>query len=174
MTADPLAAPGKPMPKALQLADDLEIPTVHRGALRHEIIAELRRLHAESLEAEALREKMSDILRRTANALKGEPDELTLHSWHDLPEVAMTLRYEVDAMAAIKEERDALQASMVETRKSLENTVNAAVMWLSLLCEAAGLDPDETTVEFSDRGGALPPITISVAGTITALKERLK
>ena len=85
-----------------------------------------------------------------------------------------TLRYELDAIAAIKEERDALQASLVETRKLLEPTVNAAVMWLSLLCEAAGLDPDETTVEFSDREGNLPPIKVSVAGTIATLKERLK
>ena len=59
---------------------------------------------------DALREKMSDILRRTAAALKGEPDDLALHSWHDLTEVAMTLRYEVDAIAAIKEERDALRS----------------------------------------------------------------
>lgn len=72
--------------------------------------AALRRLHAELVESDALREKMSDILRRTANALKGEPDDLTLHSWHDLTEVAMTLRYEVDAIAAIKEERDALRS----------------------------------------------------------------
>ena len=66
--------------------------------------AELRRLHAELVESDAMREKMSDILRRTATALKGDPDELTLHSWHDLPEVARTLRYEVDAIATIKEE----------------------------------------------------------------------
>jgi len=79
---------------------------------------------------------------------------------------------------------EALQASLVEARNRLgayakvkaadEATVNYAVMWISLLCEAAGFDPEGTTVEFSDRKGGLPPITVSVAGTITALKERLK
>jgi len=93
-------------PDALALADALE--TFHNPHDR-QAAAELRRLHAELVEADALRKKMSDILRRTA-AIKGEPGELTLHSWHDLPEVAMTLRYEVDAIAAIKEERDALRS----------------------------------------------------------------
>ena len=83
-------------PEALRLADALDALVDSfgmPGRLNTERNAadELRRLHAESLEAEALREKMSDILRRTANALKGEPDELTLHSWHDLPEVAIEL-----------------------------------------------------------------------------------
>ena len=95
-----------------------------------------------------------------------------------------SLRYEVDAIAAIKEERDALQASLREAKKLLEAyaqvkaadeaRMQQAVMWISLLCEAAGLDPEGTTVEFSEREGGLPPITVSVAGTITALQERLK
>lgn len=34
----------------------------------------------------ALRERLADILIRTANAIKGEPEPLTSHSWHDLPE----------------------------------------------------------------------------------------
>lgn len=100
-------------PLALKLAEAYEA-TGLRGHI--EAAAELRRLHAELAESDALREKMSYILRRTATALKGEPDddELTLHSWHDLPEVAMTLRCEVDAIAAIKEERDALQSENAE------------------------------------------------------------
>ena len=48
-----------------------------------------------------------------------------------------------------------------------------SVMWLSLLCEAAGLDPEGTTVEFSDRENNMPPITVSVAETIAALRQRL-
>lgn len=93
-------------PYALALADHLEQFRSFPNDLA--AAAELRRLHAELVESDALREKMSDVLRRTATALKGEPDELTLHSWHDLPEVAMTLRYEMGAIAASKEERDAL------------------------------------------------------------------
>lgn len=100
-------------PDALRLADVLDLLWLD-GKTPQQAAAELRRLHAELAEPDALREKMSDILRRTAIALKGEPGEMTLHSWHDLPEVAMTLRYEVDAIAAIKEERDALQSENAE------------------------------------------------------------
>ena len=39
-------------------------------------------------------EQLTDILTRTANALKGPPAELTEHSWHDLPEVAKKLKEE--------------------------------------------------------------------------------
>ena len=35
---------------------------------------------------------LSNLLERTANALKGEATELSMHSFHDLPEVAMALR----------------------------------------------------------------------------------
>lgn len=85
-------------PDALALADHLEQFRSFPDDLA--AAAELRRLHAELVESDAMREKLSDILRRTATALKGEPDEFGVHSWHDLPEVAMTLRYEVDAIAA--------------------------------------------------------------------------
>lgn len=37
---------------------------------------------------EALRARMADLLTRTANALKGEPEPLHLHDWSDLPERA--------------------------------------------------------------------------------------
>lgn len=35
--------------------------------------------------------RLASILTRTANALKGQPGPQTLHSWHDLPEVAAKL-----------------------------------------------------------------------------------
>lgn len=34
------------------------------------------------------RTRMADLLTRTANALRGEPEPLSAHSWHDLPERA--------------------------------------------------------------------------------------
>lgn len=43
-------------------------------------------------ELTAQRDQLADILTRTANALKGQPAELSLHSWHDLPEVAQQLK----------------------------------------------------------------------------------
>ncbi len=64
-------------------------------ALRHEI-AQLKiesgqviaRLTAELHHEEELRNKLTDILTRTAAALKGPPHELQMHNWADLPEVA--------------------------------------------------------------------------------------
>ncbi len=49
-------------------------------------------VHGELEELTAQRDKLADILTRTANALKGEPPELARHSWHDLPEVAQHLK----------------------------------------------------------------------------------
>ena len=46
----------------------------------------------ELAELTAQRDKLADILTRTANALKGQPAELAQHSWHDLPEVAQRLK----------------------------------------------------------------------------------
>jgi hypothetical protein len=42
-------------------------------------------------EDRALCDKLSGILTRTANVLKGKPKPLHRHSWHDLPEVAQKL-----------------------------------------------------------------------------------
>lgn len=39
-----------------------------------------------------LLDRLSDILTRTANALKGEPKPLHMHDWSDLPEVAAALK----------------------------------------------------------------------------------
>ena len=55
-------------------------------------VADLKRriaeLEEELSEEAALREKLTDILTRTAIALKGpEPDNM-MWSWHDLPELA--------------------------------------------------------------------------------------
>lgn len=42
----------------------------------------------ETDESIALRERMADLLTRTANALKGDPGPLLRHDWSDLPDVA--------------------------------------------------------------------------------------
>jgi hypothetical protein len=46
-------------------------------------------------EEDWLRGRMADILTRTANALKGEPDGIYSHDWSDLPDVAARLRSEL-------------------------------------------------------------------------------
>lgn len=48
---------------------------------------EINELRAELAESDALRDKMGGILTRSVNAIRGEPEPLSLHSWHDLPEL---------------------------------------------------------------------------------------
>lgn len=70
-------------------------PDASAGELRvfiAEAIVALRRLHDERNEDDALREKLGGLLTGTANALKGEPNPLMHHSWHDLPEWAADAR----------------------------------------------------------------------------------
>jgi hypothetical protein len=50
--------------------------------------ARISKLEADEDETEALRDKMRDILNRTAVALHGGPLEMGQWSWHDLPELA--------------------------------------------------------------------------------------
>ncbi|MCC6972114.1 MAG: hypothetical protein IT434_18020, partial [Phycisphaerales bacterium] len=68
--------------------------------------AELAKLRTAANDDDALRERMANILTRTAAALKGEPGPLTLHDWSGLPEIAeraasdlAKLRQHAEAMA---------------------------------------------------------------------------
>jgi hypothetical protein len=78
-------------PEALRLADELD--------WRHKVdpinikaATEMRRLHEEVEELDALRERLADLLSRTAVALKGPEPPLTRWDWSDLPERALSLR----------------------------------------------------------------------------------
>lgn len=51
----------------------------------------------EEHEADLIRGRMENLLHGVANALKGEPKPLHMHSWHDLPEVAANMKREVFA-----------------------------------------------------------------------------
>ena len=62
------------------------MPTILRA--HADALEENARLRAEANDDDALRERMADILTRTAAALKGEPEPLTLHDWSGLPEIA--------------------------------------------------------------------------------------
>lgn len=82
-------------PEALRLAAELEAcPSINYKTHA----AELRRLHDDAEESEALRERLSALLRSTAIALRGPEPELTSYGWHDLPARA----------AAVVAQRDAL------------------------------------------------------------------
>ena len=109
-----------PLPEALRLADQLGaelVRTVAVDMLHHNAAAELRRLHAENdalradaAENEALRERMADILRRTAVALRGPEPPLARLGWHDLPERAAAAIAAIEVM-----QRAAQQAAESET-----------------------------------------------------------
>lgn len=69
-----------------------------RPATDAEVWAELERLRADQAECDALRERMADILSRTAVALRGPEPPLARWSWHDLPERAAAAIAAIDVM----------------------------------------------------------------------------
>jgi hypothetical protein len=80
-------------------------------------------------ELETLNARLSDLLNRTANALKGEPRPGSLHSWHDLPEVAALMR-------AVRQAEDAV----VEAAMAMNDEVGHRGAWLSVPCLRAVCD----------------------------------
>jgi hypothetical protein len=62
------------------------------GRIARDALAAIEALEREAADDDALRDRMRDLLTRTANALKGDPGPLKLHDWSDLPEVAARLR----------------------------------------------------------------------------------
>lgn len=71
-----------------------------------ELEARISDLELEAQLETCIREKLSEILTRTANVLKGEPDELTVHSWHDLAEIAGRRIAALDQQLAASRERE--------------------------------------------------------------------
>ena len=72
--------------------DDINVadmPTI--GCVNHDC-DKCKAQQQEIDELTAQRDFLADILTRTANALKGQPAELSSHSWHDLPEVAQQIK----------------------------------------------------------------------------------
>lgn len=59
-----------------------------------EVTIAIDKLAEEIEDMRALCDKLSDILTRTVNVLRGEPPPLTLWSWHDLPELASAAKQE--------------------------------------------------------------------------------
>jgi hypothetical protein len=70
-----------------------EGPALERDKLILALRAEVAELKAADDESEAVRSHLSAILTRTANVLNGPPpDALVSWSWHNLPELAATLK----------------------------------------------------------------------------------
>ena len=93
------------MAKRLKIPDAQVTESVVHNVPGHPVAAsctimycQLFDLQREINELDALRERLAVILTNTANALKGVPDPHVLHSWHDLAEVATTLRRGLEAI----------------------------------------------------------------------------
>lgn len=69
-----------------------------KDRLLAEAADEIQRLTDELREGDELRERLGDLLRRTAVALRGPEPPLTLWSWHDLPERAAAAVAAIDVM----------------------------------------------------------------------------
>ena len=86
--------------------------------------------------------KLGRILTDTANALKGEPAELTSHSWHDLANKANELKVEITELKA-QVQVDAMDIgglmSMVDSR---EHTIKELTAHINVLREALEIARD--------------------------------
>jgi hypothetical protein len=88
--------------------------------------ARAQELERENADYEALRERTSSILTRTANVLKGEPPALGMHSWHDLPEKADELQ---QRMAKLERQLERTAAIMSARRRQLEARQQYDAYW---------------------------------------------
>ena len=73
-------------------------PAAQRAGLFARAAAEVEELRRDLEENEALRERMADLLSRTAVALRGPEPPLTRWSWHDLPERAAAAVVAIEVM----------------------------------------------------------------------------
>ncbi len=65
------------------------------------LLVKVAALTEERDEETQLRERLAELLRGVAYALKGEPPTLTLHDWWDLPQVAATVKGSRDSAEAL-------------------------------------------------------------------------
>lgn len=84
--------------------DRLDYPHHPEDPDRHQTILRLQEMWNHKVRAEQERDdaekhsrRLGDLLKQTANALKGPPADLSMHDWSDLPTVAAKLRAEVQA-----------------------------------------------------------------------------
>lgn len=93
---DELVARVQQLAQVDKLTARVEQLTINNEQLRVQLDNRIEDQH----ELDQLLGRMSGLLHRTANALKGEPDELTWHDWSDLPAVAKALVQELDSYRA--------------------------------------------------------------------------
>ena len=76
----------------LKIGNPPDVGKMEQPVVKQDLTPEQPAQQQEIEELAAQRDFLADILTRTANALKGQPAELSSHSWHDLPEVAQQLK----------------------------------------------------------------------------------
>ena len=70
----------------LEMIDELETTIQHREDTNKALTAQVEALQAELAETSHTVETLSSLLAKICDIVKGQPPELTLYSWHDLPE----------------------------------------------------------------------------------------
>lgn len=107
-------------------ADEVQRLRAQLAATEAEARTALNALHArcdaaeaETAAAETLAGKLGDLLRATADALKGPPPPLSTHSTHDLPEVAAEMRRRDEYSTAIVGLHDSMKEEHVERARDL-------------------------------------------------------
>ena len=89
--------------------------------------------------ANILRNSRREILTRSVNAIKGHPEPLHEHSWHDLPELIDQLK--VDLLAALLDKENA-----AATITRLQGEAKVMLILLGKALEVLGtIDPDCAT-----------------------------
>lgn len=66
--------------------------------------AEVEALKTELREGDDLRTRLSTLITRSVNAIRGEPEPLGWHSWHDLPELVEALRADAERLDWLTEQ----------------------------------------------------------------------
>lgn len=127
------------------LSQGLRLANEHRAGQD----AKVAELQAELEEDYELRERLGGILTSTANALKGQPDPLMLHSWHDLAEWASSARAAADAAASL----DAGRHQSIEEYEELVAMVRA---WPRRLVKDA-TETAQALAMVKEDGEPLPP-----------------
>ena len=84
---------------------DIDLVLSNAAAEIDRLRARVAELEAERADDDALRERMSDILKRTAIALRGPEPPLTAWSWHDLPERAAAAIASIDLFQRVAHNR---------------------------------------------------------------------
>lgn len=74
----------------------------------------------------ALNDRLGALLTRIANALRGEPAQSYLHSWHDLPERAAALASLPDQPSSARPEEERTQSWAVTVERNGEQVVTLA------------------------------------------------